>query len=228
MVVTKQIFSGQDDDHSNKGQTMKHQAPGGSETQTDIVPSSSYGALKLELLLYALQSPINIGMILRTAEAYQFQVSILDLHGVIANPEKLSTLMDFACGAWSRRPLRRLNDPLELDVLRSGRRLVATSSEDDSSPLSTYRFLPGDLIVLGNEYDGLPEKVVSSADEILYVPMAAVSLPKEKSRSPIDPTRTAPIARDGQPNLNVAMTAGIMCYAAYAEWLAQHGAEGAS
>ena len=49
----------------------------------------------LELLLYGLQSPINIGMILRVAETYQFRVSIYDRHRALENPEKFGTIKVF-------------------------------------------------------------------------------------------------------------------------------------
>lgn len=189
------------------------------------VPSNGYEALGLELLLYELQSPINIGTILRMAEVYRFKVSIVDRHGVFDDAGKLSTVSDFACGAISRRPPNLLKDPSALLRLRGGRRLVATSIGRRTSPLTTFHFLAGDLIVLGNEYDGLPDSIVAGADALLHVPTPAAWLPKARSHSPIDPARLAPVARDGQPSLNVAMTAGVLCYAAYAEWLAKQGAQ---
>lgn len=188
-------------------------------------PPSGYQALGLELMLYELQSPINIGMILRTAEVFQFKVSLLDSHGVVDDPQKLRTMTDFACGALSRRTLNRLEAPSALSQLRSGRRLIVTLIGSNSVPLSNFHFSAGDLIVLGNEYDGLPDDIIASADVHLHVPMPAVWLPKERSYSPIDPGRIAPVARDGQPSLNVAMTAGILCYSAYAEWLAKQRPE---
>src|SRR5215204_4067877 len=48
----------------------------------------------LELLLYGLQSPINIGMILRVAETYQFRVSIYDRHRVLEDAVKFGTIKD--------------------------------------------------------------------------------------------------------------------------------------
>jgi tRNA G18 (ribose-2'-O)-methylase SpoU len=176
-------------------------------------------------LLYGLQSPINIGMILRTAEVYQFKVSILDLAGVLVDPEKLKTVEDFACGALSRQVLHHLGDHSAMLRLLRGRRLIATAIAPNPLPLSDFHFRPGDLIALGNEYDGLPDEVVASAAALLHVPTPALWLPKQRSHSPIDPVRTAPVAREGQPCLNVAVTAGILCYAAYAAWLAKQGPE---
>jgi tRNA G18 (ribose-2'-O)-methylase SpoU len=183
------------------------------------------GLLRLELLLYALQSPINLGMILRVAETYGVRVAIHDRHGVLDDPDKVATMEDFSCGAAERWGFQRIDDTAALERLRTGRRLIATSIEADSRALSDHRFQPADLIVLGNEYDGLPDDVVATADLTLWVPMPAVWTPKPPSRNPIDPRRTASVARDGKPNLNVAMTAGIICYSAYAGWLANRAAE---
>jgi tRNA G18 (ribose-2'-O)-methylase SpoU len=183
-------------------------------------PAGSCAGLGLELVLFGLQSPVNIGIILRVAEVFQFKVSILDPYRVLDDPHKLSTIQDFACGAMSRRGVERVDDLSALERLRCGRRFIATSIGRNAQALSNFHFLPGDLVALGNEYDGLPDEVIASADSLLHIPTPAVWIPKEKSHSPIDPDRTAPVARDGQPSLNVAVTAGILCYAAYGEWLA--------
>ena len=52
----------------------------------------------LEFLLYGLQSPINIGMILRVAETYRFHVAIYDPFCLLDHPDKLRTISDFSCG----------------------------------------------------------------------------------------------------------------------------------
>ena len=182
--------------------------------------SEGHGLVQLDLLLYALQSPINLGMILRVAETYRVRVAIYDRHHVLDDPDKLATMEDFSCGAAARWGFRRIDDAVTLKSLRQGRRLIATSIEADSRALPNHRFRRADLIVLGNEYDGLPDDVVAGADIRLRLPMPAVWAPKPPSRNPIDPRRTAPVARDGKPNLNVAVTAGIICYSAHASLLA--------
>jgi tRNA G18 (ribose-2'-O)-methylase SpoU len=182
--------------------------------------TADFGLLGLELLLYGLQSPINIGMILRIAEAFRFRVTLFDRHGVLNDPDKRSTVHDFSCGAQSRSDLQILDDPSSLIQSRSGRRVVATSIVPSAQPLSQFHFLPGDVLVLGNEYDGLPEQMIAAAHVLLKVSTPQVWMPKERSHRPIDVSRTAPVARDGEPSLNVAVTAGILCYAAYQQWLA--------
>ena len=169
----------------------------------------------LEFLLVGLQSPINIGMVLRVAETYQFRVSIYDPHAVLDDPTKFRTITDFACGAVTRWGFRTIRDAAELGGIVGGRRLVATSIEDKARSLADFQFRRGDLFALGNEYDGLPDDLVTRADAVVTIPMPNVWTPKPKSQNPIDPLRTTTVARDGQPNLNVAMSAGIICYAAF-------------
>jgi tRNA G18 (ribose-2'-O)-methylase SpoU len=170
---------------------------------------------ELEFLLYALQSPINIGMILRVAETYRFHVSIYDPFCVLDHPDKLRTISDFSCGALPRRGFRELADDAAVARILRGRRLIATSILPTSCALPDFSFCRGDVFALGNEYDGLPNALLSQSDAVLHIPMPPGFMPKPKALHPIDPDRTAPVARDGQPNLNVAMTAGILCYGAY-------------
>ncbi len=170
---------------------------------------------RFEFLLHGLQSPINIGMILRVAETYGFRVSIYDRHGVLDNAEKFHTVKDFACGAVDRQGFRLIRDDAALAEMLEGRRLLATSIERSTAALASHCFQTGDLFALGNEYDGLPDELIGRADTILHIPMPPNFAPKPPSLHPIDPTRSAPVARDGQPNLNVAISAGIICYSGY-------------
>src|SRR5215475_1637832 len=133
--------------------------PSAASAETLRAPARSRGP---ELLLYALQSPINIGMILRVAESYQFGVSIYDPHAVLAHPGKLATIGDFSCGALARQGFRNVADQAALTEFLRHRRLVATSIERSTVTLPDFRFQRDDLIALGNEYDGLPDEVLAS------------------------------------------------------------------
>ncbi|HRE44717.1 MAG TPA: TrmH family RNA methyltransferase [Terricaulis sp.] len=164
------------------------------------------------LLLYDLQSPINIGMILRLAETFSMAVHVYDPRGVLKQVEKAKTISDFACGALQRAGYAEIEDPHAL-LGKRGRRVFATSIEDDAIPLSAHASARGDIYVVGNEYDGLPDDFLALAHGAVRVEMADVWTPKPASNTPIDPTRTAPVARDGKPNLNVAIAAGIVSHA---------------
>lgn len=163
----------------------------------------------LTLLLYELRSPINIGMILRVAETYGIRVEIAASQSILADTEKAKTISDFACGALQRKGYGEI---ASLPDTTQGRRLIATSIEDDSVELPAFNFRHGDIVLLGNEYDGLPAEVFRASTARLKIPMADVWTPKPQSHNPIDSQRAAPVSRDGMPNLNVAMAAGIICY----------------
>jgi tRNA G18 (ribose-2'-O)-methylase SpoU len=191
-------------------------APSDTDPSAGNAPARTDSEIESEFLLYGLQSPINIGMILRVAETYRFRVSIYDLHGVLGRPEARQTIEDFSCGARVRRGFRVLSDATALDGFLEGKRLISTAIDPNGCALPAYEFRPGDVFALGNEYDGLPDPIVARADTVLNIPMPPGWTPKPISLNPIDAARKDPVARDGRPSLNVAMTAAILCYACYA------------
>jgi tRNA (cytidine/uridine-2'-O-)-methyltransferase len=168
----------------------------------------------IRLALWDIQSPINFGMLLRVAETYRIPVAA-------SGPDMAQsmTVRDFACGALERVGFNTIDSVTGLKDWQDNNRLIATSIESGAQSLLDFRFVPGDVVVLGNEYDGLPPDVESRADCRLIIPMATVWTPKPRSVSPIDAARTTPVARDGTPNLNVAMAGAIICYAAHAQAL---------
>jgi tRNA (cytidine/uridine-2'-O-)-methyltransferase len=168
--------------------------------------------MRLGFLLNDLQSPINIGQCLRTAETYGIDVYLHDPRGVSSDACKLRTIADFSCGALDRRAFRTVR-ALESFLCNRPGRVVATSLCADAVRLPDFRFEADDLIVFGNEYDGLGAEVLSIADRKIYVPMPDACLPKPRSRSPIDPLRRHEVNQNGVPNLNVGVTAGIVAYA---------------
>jgi tRNA G18 (ribose-2'-O)-methylase SpoU len=169
----------------------------------------------IRLLLWNVQSAINLGMLLRVAETYRVPVGILG-----AGPVLSATTSDFACGALERVGFTALSDAAAAHAWRGKGRLIATSIDRAAASLPEFCFTPGDVVALGNEYDGLPAEIDAAADCKIIIPMAEVWTPKPPSRSPIDPARSKPVARDGEPNLNVAMAGGIICYAAYIQAMA--------
>lgn len=176
------------------------------------------GTPALTLLLHELRSPINIGMILRLAETYGVSVAILGSGDVLADGERQRTISDFACGALQRKGYQIISGLGDLSGSRP-RRVIATSIDSSAVPLPAFQFEHGDVVVLGNEYDGLSDGIVASCSASLRIPMADVWTPKPASHRPIDADRTAPVARDGMPNLNVAVAAGVICY----QWFVGRG-----
>jgi tRNA G18 (ribose-2'-O)-methylase SpoU len=185
-------------------------------------PHPSQTGSGIRLLLWDIRSPINFGMLLRVAETYRVAVAAFGPEHALS-----TTTRDFACGALERVGFEKVENVSRLKVWQGKGRLIATSIERGSDSLLDFRFAPGDVVTLGNEYDGLPPEIEGIADHKLTIPMANVWTPKPRSTNPIDPARTAPVARDGTPNLNVAVAGAIICYAAYVqalrEWSANPG-----
>jgi tRNA (cytidine/uridine-2'-O-)-methyltransferase len=186
----------------------ERQAAGGKE-----VPSPG-------LLLWQLQSPINVGMILRLAETFRAPVYVYDPAGVLSDGARRDTVSDFACGALERHPPEAVTGIGALAGLRRGRRLIATTIEPGAVPLTEFTWRAGDLVAIGNEYDGLPAAVTADADARLWIPLPDVYVPKPRAHAPIDPLRAEGVARDGTPNLNAAMATAIIVYDAYRQLLA--------
>lgn len=162
--------------------------------------------------LHNLQSPINIGMILRSAEIFGANVWIYDGFDVLSSDPATMTVSDFACGAAERTPMKILNQPIALPL--SECRTVATTIAPDAKPVHDFTWGTNDVVCVGNEYDGLPKDIISSSDLKLTIPLPQKHLPKPKSISPIDPTRPAGPTNDGQPSLNTAVAASIILF----EW----------
>jgi tRNA G18 (ribose-2'-O)-methylase SpoU len=179
-------------------------------TDNTLSPESS-----IRLLLVNLQSAVNIGMILRVAETYRTRVGILGSEAVLDDVAKMRTVSDFACGALQRAGFVTLVGLDDLDTKFGPGRLVATTIGEGAQCLPVFDFRLGDIVMLGNEYDGLEETLAACAQIRLRVPMPTVVTPKPRSFDPIDHTRLAPPVQDGAANLNVAMTAGIICYSAF-------------
>lgn len=166
----------------------------------------------LRLLLHGLQSPINVGTLLRVAETFGVGVDVWDPAGLFRDAEKLRWIHDLSCGAYSRGAFRLLDDaprPREESI-----RTIATCLREEATRLPDFVFRPGDLVAIGNEYDGLPADYIAGADCRLHIPMPAGHTPKLPSLQPIDPAHQPVDPDDGSPVLSSAVSGAIICYAA--------------
>lgn len=170
------------------------------------------------ILLNALQSPVNIGRILRTCEVFQVGVSIFDPTRVLQDQEKRRTVSDFSCGALERTRLAKAEDLTRKEnvlKLKERGRLIATCVGQNAIELPDFSFENNDIVVIGNEYDGLSEDFIALADEKLYIPMPEVYVPKFRSYSPIDPNRDEDVQQNGLANLSASTCANIIAYSIY-------------
>ena len=93
--------------------------------------------------------------------------------------------------------------------------MLATDSVRAARDPHGFDWRPTDCVALGNEYDGLDDAFLASADERLRIPMPPGDHPKPRSHRPIDPGRPNAPLREGSPSLNVATAAAIIACCAH-------------
>lgn len=169
----------------------------------------------MEIVLCGLQSPINIGMILRSAEAYANTVTIIDTFNVLQSKSSIDTISDFACGAYQRVPPTVRHD--YSDVRSKSTRFVLAAATGRAVSMARFSWHPDDTLLIGNEYSGVPPLLTDRADVRVRIDMPTVFAPKPPSNSPIDPARVGQISNASEPALNVAVAASAMMIDAHAK-----------
>ncbi len=165
------------------------------------------------VIMWGLQSPINVGMILRSAETFDCTCRFYDRYGVIDSAKNIETISDFSCGAYQRKGLDVYKTPVEALNGLVGR-LVATTTDQAAMPVEEVEWQPNDALVVGNEYDGLNDDILAQANARIKIQLPDNYLPKPPSASPTDPRRGRNVVV-GAPSLNVAVATSIFCYLAY-------------
>lgn len=123
----------------------------------------------LRLALYEPDIPQNTGTLLRTAACLGIAVDLVEPAGFAVTDRNLRRAgLDYLDAA----TLTRHADWAAFDALRraEGRRLVLLTTRGDT-PHVDFSFRPGDVIMVGRESAGVPERVHASADARLIVPM---------------------------------------------------------
>lgn len=167
------------------------------------------------LTLVNLQSPINVGMLLRVGDMYGRRVLIADAHKAFDSRTFRETVSDFAVGALQRLDIHWIDaDDLRSLSAVTGGRSLGTDSSPDAINVFDFKWRASDNILLGNEYDGFGEAQLK-LDAVLRIPMPEGHFPKPKSFVPIDPQRKQRVSNDGMPSLNVAMAGTTLCAVAY-------------
>ncbi len=146
-----------------------------------IVPDATY------VILYQLQDPGNMGMLLRTAAA-------MEIYGVICcqscdlySPKVVRATM----GALFHVNVMQIQDPQAvLEALHMAKILSCASVvQQDAEPIGICELGNGCAVWIGNEGNGLPEEIVRKCDRRITIPMKGY-----------------------MESLNAAMAAGIMMW----------------
>lgn len=124
-----------------------------------------------DLLLYQIQSPENLALILRSAEA--FQVSRLFLFQPLFEWDA-KKIHRMSRSTVQKRPIQTLNNIEEFySLIKNYDECLALEWTNQSSDLYTKMTLSNySLMIVGNEKNGVPEEILKSAQQSLHIPIS--------------------------------------------------------
>ncbi|MEO1600004.1 MAG: TrmH family RNA methyltransferase [Pseudomonadota bacterium] len=109
----------------------------------------------------------NLGAILRLGACLGAPVHVVEPCGFAFSPKMWArSAMDYADLA----TIHRHDNWAQFAGAMAGRRLVALSTRGETA-LWSYRFAPGDVLMLGSESRGLPDNAMAEAGARLAIPL---------------------------------------------------------
>ena len=131
--------------------------------------------LPLAVMLDNVRSMYNVGAIFRTADAFLVKETILaGITGRPPHPEITKT----ALGAEESVEWRHVDDAFSeaVRMKEEGWTVCVLEQTHNSRSLQNFRSREGEryLLVVGNEVDGVDQRIVDIADEVLEIPQAGV------------------------------------------------------
>ena len=160
-------------------------------------------------LIVGLNSGINIASIIRTNYVLGggAVLYIYDPRNVLK--ESREEIDTFSCGLSERISYSPVNDIEEFLKQYKGRK-ISTELSSDAVTLPKFKFRKDDIILFGNEIDGLPSSLSKMSDQSVIIPMQGDPFVK----SNYDP-QVRPIRGMGEyPTYNVAVSYAIVMYTA--------------
>lgn len=123
----------------------------------------------MRIALYEPDIPQNTGTILRLAACLGVPVDLIEPAGFPTTDRAFRRAgMDYL--AYVDLTRHASFDAFEADRRAHGRRLVLLTTKA-ATPYAAHRFAPDDVLLLGRETGGVPERVHASADVRVTVPM---------------------------------------------------------
>lgn len=155
----------------------------------------------MTLFLHAPQYRPNLSSMVRSAEFFGFdRIYVFDAFDLLAPPtnKKQRADMNHLARVWTAGAVEHIEvvrveevNSIFEECRQQGGRLVGTVVDERAHSLDSFQFMQDDLIIFGNERDGLPKELLDVLDASIYI----------SSRGYTD-------------CLNVAVTFGIVVHAA--------------
>ena len=130
-----------------------------------------FGASKRAVFLHSVRDPGNLGTVIRSAGAFGIDCVLMsDDCADLYHPRAVRAAM----GAIFRVSTLRVSDVGETvaELSRMGRRTLAAELRPQAIPIGEIGLRADDVIMIGNEGHGIPEKVSAVCSASVYIPIA--------------------------------------------------------
>ena len=135
----------------------------------------------MNVLIYHPTIPGNLGNVVRTAQGYEVHdFHIYDPNWSESNkPEFMERAITVSAGAWIKVQPKFIANESELERFMenyNGKKIATVCNGKNATWLYHLRCEPNDLIMLGNEKEGLPKEIIEAADLRITIPINSHSL----------------------------------------------------
>ena len=126
------------------------------------------------LALAGVRDPLNLGAVVRSAVAFGFTDVVLSSDCVeVTNPKTIRAAM----GGIFSLAFHVVSDFASfVTAMRgSGRRVFAAELRPGAKPISDVGLTPNDVVVIGNEGQGVPPEISALCDASVYIPISSAA-----------------------------------------------------
>ncbi len=130
----------------------------------------------MNVLLYATEYRPNLSNMIRTAEFYGLEkIYVYDKNNLLKPPHnKVSKAeMEHMAKVWTAGAIEFIDiitiDDIDLFLKEYNGRTIATMVDKSASSINNFTFLDDDLLIMGNEKEGLPFSIHNLCKNKLYI-----------------------------------------------------------
>ena len=130
----------------------------------------------MKVLLHSPEYRPNLSSMIRTAEFYGLkEIYIYDYHQILKAPENKKGKADmnhlakvWTAGAVDHITIHIIENDIEF-ITQYPSRTIATALALNTTDIHQFKFENEDLLIMGNEKEGLPEEILSLVDNTLMI-----------------------------------------------------------
>ncbi len=127
----------------------------------------------MKLFFYSPKHLENLAAIVRTLEVFGIkEIFIYDFYGVISSEHKKAykrKLNKISAGSFQYLKFHKVSSPLTF-IKNYSQRTIASVLKNENCYLPHFKFQKNDILIMGNETEGVPNEITNEADVLLKIP----------------------------------------------------------